>query len=293
MTERRTSWLCPACGRQVPVYVDGCRCGVARALALPGVEIAPRAHAGPGAPARMAAALVGYSPGVGWSGGRRIAAAVVFVATLGLTFAVVYAASSGEAAVAGGEARILARLDEHTTGQSASVKDTIPTFLLRPGLLGTLTAPEPQPSAAVPAPVSTSPPSTPPAGTSEVPTDLVPLSAITALSDGELRKGFCTPTLTGLIRQRFPGSYDGMADAELQKRVLAKYPEYRGRICDLPAWIGAGPHEIVKYEAVNDRPASVPTLPPWVMAGLATFVLAFISLNLYYRLIAPRLTTES
>lgn len=292
MTERRTSWLCPACGRQVPVYVDGCRCGVARALALPGVEIAPRASAGPGALSRVAAALIGYAPGLGWSGRRRIAAAVVFVAKLGLTFAAVYAASSGEAAITGGEARILARLDEHTTGQSASVKDTIPTFLLRPGLLGTLPAPEPQPSAAVPATVSTSSPSTPAAAV-DVPTGLVPLSAITSLNDGELRKGFCTPTLTSLIRQRFPGSYDGMADAELEKRVLAKYPEYRGRICDLPAWIGAGPHEIVKYEAVNHRPASVPTLPPWVMAGLATFVLALISLNLYYRLIAPRLTTAS
>ena len=48
MSERRTSWLCPACGRQVPVYVEGCRCGVARELALPGVEIAPRAEGGPG-----------------------------------------------------------------------------------------------------------------------------------------------------------------------------------------------------------------------------------------------------
>ncbi len=271
------------------MYIEGCRCGVARALALPGVEFAPREDSGPGALSHVAGVVVGYSPGLGWTGGRRVGAAALFVAKLGLTFAVVYAASSGEAAVAGGEARILARLDEHTMRQAASVKDTIPTFLLRPGLLGTLPAPAPAPAATAPAPVSAPAPSTPPAMVDDA-TDLVPLSAITALDEGELRKGFCTPTLTGLIRQRFPGSYDRMGDAELEKRVLAKYPEYRGRICDLPAWIAAGPHEIVKYEAVNDRPAIVPALPPGVMAGLATFLLAILLLNVYYRLIAPRLT---
>jgi hypothetical protein len=95
MSERRTSWLCPACGRQVPVYAEGCRCGVARELALPGVEIAPRVAEDPGAIARVAGALLGYAPGAGWSGGRRAAAAAAFVAKLGVTFAVSMMTSGG------------------------------------------------------------------------------------------------------------------------------------------------------------------------------------------------------
>ncbi len=277
------------------MYVEGCRCGVARELALPGVEIAPRAAEGPGALTRVAGALLGYAPGAGWSGGRRAAAAAAFVVKLGATFAVVYAVTSGEASVLDGEARIVARLDEHTARQSASVKDTIPTFLLRPGLLGTLPAPPaPEPHATTPAAVSASTTAAPaaPALPIEVAAELVPLSTITPLNDAELKKGYCTPTLTGLVRQRFPGSYDTMPDAELEKRVLAKYPEYRGRICDLPAWIGAGPHEIIKYEPVGRRAALMPMLPPWALAGLATLGLAFVSLNVYYRVLARRLATS-
>ena len=276
------------------MYVEGCRCGVARELALPGVEIGPRAAEGPGALTRVAGALLGYAPGAGWTGGRRAAAGAAFVVKLGVTFALVYAVTSGEASVSDGDVRIVARLDEHTARQSASVKDTIPTFLLRPGLLGTLPAPPapetPVTTPAVPASKTSAP--VVPAAPIDTIAELVPLSTITPLADAELRKGFCTPTLTGLVRQRFPGSYDTMSDAELEKRVLAKYPEYRGRICDLPAWIGAGPHEIVKDEPVGRRAALMPLLPPWALAGLVTLGLAFVSLNVDYRVLARRLATS-
>jgi hypothetical protein len=287
MSERPTSWLCPACGRQVPIYIEGCRCGVARERALPGVEVAARASDGPGPLTPIAAALVGYSPGMGWSGGRRTAAALALMAKLAITFALVYAATSGEAGAVGGEARILARLDEHTRAQATAVKDTIPTFLLRPGLLGTLPAPEATVAVALPStPASTA------VATPATEPELISLSAIKPLNETELRKGFCTPTLPSLIRQRFPGSYDAMPDAELEKRVLAKYPEYRNRICDLPAWIGAEPHEIIKYEPVATEASIMPVLPPWAMATLVTLAMALVTLNVYYRVVAPRVATS-
>ena len=43
------------------------------------------------------------------------------------------------------------------------------------------------------------------------------------------------PTLAERIRQKYPGSYDGIPDAELEKLVVAKYPQYASLVEPEPA----------------------------------------------------------
>jgi hypothetical protein len=68
----------------------------------------------------------------------------------------------------------------------------------------------------------------------------------------------------------------------LERRVIKTHPEYRQVICWLPTWIGADPHEIVKYDG-RSRPApSGGALTLGWRLGLASgFV--FLALNVYYR----------
>jgi hypothetical protein len=78
-------------------------------------------------------------------------------------------------------------------------------------------------------------------------------STIKDLSEAELQKGICSASLPLLIRQQYPGTYDGWKDADLERTVLAKHPEYRDALCILPTWIDAAPHDIVKYEITRSR----------------------------------------
>jgi hypothetical protein len=137
-----------------------------------------------------------------------VAIAIVFVATGLLTRAGEPRPRTRE------DLRVLARLDEHTKNSDRSVRNTIPTFLALKGSLGVLRDGE----------------------------------DVEFLSPDELQKGVCAPSLARLIRARYPAAYDDLTDAALERRVVAKHPEYRGVVCWLPAWIPAGPHEIVKYD---------------------------------------------
>jgi hypothetical protein len=282
MVERATSWQCPACGRQVPIYVETCRCGVLRELALPGVEFdrgAGGRGSSAGAGGSWAHRLCGYRPGVKATIPLRLFFGVFVVSSLALAGGAVLTALNRSS---GGDTRdvtILARLEDYTRAQAPTVSDTIPGFLQLPGDLGWVAhAPD------IPVALQGAPP--PAEVTDEGRRDLVAFGTITPLPEVELRKGFCTPTLATYVRQRFPGSYDAFSDADLEKRVLVKYPEYKERRCELPAWIGAGPHEIVKFEPPNGSTDSrSPSLIVWV-AALLLFEL--FGLNVYYRLLVPR-----
>jgi hypothetical protein len=87
-----------------------------------------------------------------------------------------------------------------------------------------------------------------------------------------------------LVRQEFPGYYDQIPDDKLEQAVLEKHPDYRDRLCALPAWMDVTPHDIIKYE--------MKALPPfrasaflWSALSVAAFVL-FV-LNVYYRVLVP------
>lgn len=99
----------------------------------------------------------------------------------------------------------------------------------------------------------------------------------------ELQKGYCTASLTKLVRQRYPGTYEGIPDAELEKSVLKQRPEYKGRICVFPAWITASPHTIVKYEIER----GVRVMPPsiWIWSAAIATAFGFALLVAYKQLV--------
>jgi hypothetical protein len=230
------------------------------------------------ASASWAHLICGYRPGVNATVPLRIFLGVFLVSSLALAGGAALTALNRSAGGNTREVRILARLDDYTRVQAPSVADTIPGFLQLPGDLGWVPrAPD------IPVALRDALPQA--AVTDEGRRDVVAFGAITPLPEAELRKGFCTPTLATYVRQRFPGSYDAFSDADLEKRVLVKYPEYKERRCELPAWIGAGPHEIVKFESPTATDNRSPSLIVWV-AALLLFEL--FGLNVYYRLLVPR-----
>lgn len=169
-----------------------------------------------------------------------------------------------------GIVKIVARLDEHTIKAGPEVRNTIPSFLELPGEVGILPDPvAPPPSAATPGapePGSGATPDASPPPAPEAPGDQALLiTDIKPLAETELQKGYCTSSLTALVRQRYPGTYDGMADADLEKSVLKQHPEYKGRLCVFPAWITASPHTIIKYEVERGVTAIPPSI--WIWSG--------------------------
>ena len=154
-----------------------------------------------------------------------------------------------------GNIRITARLDEYTRKSNPSVPNTIPTFLMLPGSVGIV----PSNSSAQPS-----------AGGAEAPP--IPAESVKPVNEAELKKGFCTASTTVLIRQQYPGVYDDVPDADLMKSVLKQHPEYRDRICILPVWIDATPHDIVKYETTSTSPFA---LPPRILYMASGVTLAF------------------
>lgn len=184
---------------------------------------------------------------------RRGLAVLGFVAALALVFAAVATLLQGEAPSGEGNIRVLLRLDEYTRKSNPGFGNTIPTFLMQPGLLGALSAE----AVAGPDDAANDPTAVP------VPTT----NDVRPVDETELRQGFCTSSLARLIRQQYPGFYDDMPDEELEKTVVKKRPEFKDRLCVLPVWINAGPHEIIKYEVTS----SVLTIAwRWLWAALIT-----------------------
>jgi hypothetical protein len=175
----------------------------------------------------------------------RLLQTAAFVAGLVVVFFVSVRLLPGTGDAPQGNIRIVARLDDYTRKSNPRIANTIPTFLTQPGRLGAV----PPTAAAAPEGVVADPASgEAPAAEPAAPPPVLTTHDITPVNEVELQKGFCTATLVGLIRQRYPGSYDHMPDAELEKTVLETRPEYRDRVCVLPVWITADPRDIVKYE---------------------------------------------
>jgi hypothetical protein len=143
------------------------------------------------------------------------------------------------------------RLDDFTRHSDRTVRNTMPAFLALPGDVGTLSAD----------------------GT-----------AIRDVDQNELRNVVCAPTLAVLIRQEFPGYYERIPDNQLERSVLEKHPEYRDKLCALPAWMDATPHNIVKYR-LKPLPPLRASVVLWSVFAMAAF--AIVVLNIYYRLLVP------
>src|SRR5262245_47162607 len=144
-----------------------------------------------------------------------------------------------------GVVKLVARLDEHTMKEGPQVKNAIPSFLDLPGTVGILPDPVAPPAdASAPASPATPPasPAAPPTPSGETPApeaaappvaeppsdQPILITDIKPIVETELQKGYCTASLTKLVRQRYPGTYEGIADEDLEKSVLKQHPEYKG-----------------------------------------------------------------
>lgn len=153
-----------------------------------------------------------------------------------------------------GNIHIVSRLDEFTRSADPDVENTIPAFLQQPGSVGI-----------IPADASGE------AGAAEPPA--IPVETVKPVNEAELRKAFCTPTLTRLIRQQYPGMYDDIADGDLVKQVLKTRPEYQDRVCVLPVWMPM-PRYIVKYQ-VDSQALSRLAIPRTTLMWAAGITAAF------------------
>jgi hypothetical protein len=141
------------------------------------------------------------------------------------------------------------RLDDFTRNADRSVRNTMPAFLELPGEVGALSADG---------------------------------SAIHEIDENALRNVMCASSLAALVRQEFPGYYERIPDEELERSVLEKHPDYRDRLCAMPAWMDVTPHDIIKYRLKPVSPFRM-SVVLWSMASMAGFVV--VVLNIYYRLL--------
>jgi hypothetical protein len=145
--------------------------------------------------------------------------------------------------------RTMLRLEDYTRSANSSVRNTMPPFLALPGDLGAIAADG---------------------------------QSIKQIEEHELSGVVCAPSLAVLVRQEFPGYYDQMADDKLEEAVLEKHPDYRDKLCALPAWMDVTPHDIIKYE-MKPLPAFRTSVLLWSALTVASVVM--LLLNLYYRVV--------
>jgi hypothetical protein len=156
-----------------------------------------------------------------------------------------------------GNIHIVATLDDFTQDAEAKAPNTIPAFLALPGAVGTL-------------------------GPADDPKE-----AVQAIDVDNLSQGFCTPSLTRLIRHDYPGYYDSWPDDKLERLALQKYPEMRDRVCTLSYKIEATPAGIIKYEL---KPRTLfMSLVIWLATLTITAAFTLGCMNLYYRVLVARL----
>ena len=153
---------------------------------------------------------------------------------------------------------IVSTLEAHTQN-AGSGGNAIPAFLRLPGVVGVL-----EPS-------------------------MTAQDRLKDLSDADLGTGFCTPSLAKLIRYEFPGFYENWPDDKLERVALEKYPEFQDRLCALPSQLGVSPDDVVKYR-LRDR-TIVELAILWSRTVLITLAFAMVLLNVYYRLVAMRVTS--
>jgi hypothetical protein len=240
----------------MPIHMSGCRCGFEKAVPDPPVD-ARVVHV-PAASQVVVASPAAAAP----SRARRFAFIALLVIATPVVFAVTFRVLRGDGPSRTPDSvQLLARLDEFTKTVAPKAPNSIPLFLASPGTVGVLEGDWAQ---------STEGPST---GSGLPPT-------IADISETELQKGVCSSTVTGLVREQFPGTYDKVSDADLERMVLEKHPEYKDRVCVLPAWVEAEPHNIVKYQ-FKPGPALVNQPRLFVWPSLAAVVFAAACLGAY------------
>jgi len=261
-------WKCPECGRQIPRPVEVCRCGVQRSrLEALGyhVDLSPVATVPSAAASRatssaepgLAGWLVGYRSAAHVSRAWRIVLTLLFLILVGGAGYGVVIYTHLPLPQTRENVEIVRTLEEHTK-QAGSTGNAVTSFLRLPGTVAVL---EPTMTA----------------------TD-----QLKTLSDADLQTGFCSASLARQIRYQFPGFYENWPDDKLERVALQKYPEFQDRLCVLPIQLGVSPDDVVKYRL---RPRTiVEWIILWSRTALVTGLVAMMLLNVYYRLLVPRLS---
>jgi len=108
------------------------------------------------------------------------------------------------------------------------------------------------------------------------------------MNDAELEAGFCSTSLAKQIRYQFPGFYENWPNDKLERVALEKYPEFQDRLCVIPSQLGVSPDDVVMYR-LRARTFVEWTIL-WSRTAAITGLFAMVLLNVYYRLIADRLS---
>jgi hypothetical protein len=180
---------------------------------------------------------------------RTVLMTVVAVGAIVVCTLTVWSLNRGELPRIPQNTKSMLRLDDFTRYANRTARNTMPAFLALPGDVGTLSADG---------------------------------SAINEIDENQLRNVVCTPSLALLVRQEFPGYYEQIQDDQLERAVLKRHPEYRDRLCALPAWLDATPRDIIKYQ-LKPLPPFRMSVVLWSILAVGGYVIAV--LNVYYRLL--------
>ena len=160
-----------------------------------------------------------------------------------------------------GNVHVISTLDEFTRDAGTAAANTIPAFLELPGRLWH------------PAAITDS-----------------KHEPVRAVTESDLREGFCSPSVVRHIRHQYPGFYDSWPDDTLERLALEKYPELRDRLCTLSYRIDATPVGVIKYEL---KPRTVAaSAASWLLVVAVIGAFALACLNIYYRLLVERLSSS-
>ena len=77
-------------------------------------------------------------------------------------------------------------------------------------------------------------------------------------------------TFTGAVNLLV--NYERIPDDQLEQSVLVKHPEYRDKLCAMPAWMDASAHDIIKYR-LKPQPPLRASVVLWSVFAMAAFVM--------------------
>ena len=203
--------------------------------------------------------LIGYQIDEEVSRGWRVAIkTLIALSTIALGVAMI-AITHREPVPTRGNVQILSTLDDFTHHAGPTAPNTVPAFLALPGRVGAL----------------------------EASTD--PDAPVHAIDEAELQRGFCSESVSRLIRHQYPGYYESWPDDKLERVAIEKHPEMRDQICALSYKIDATAETIIKYEL---RPRTlVASAALWLLTLAVTSAFGLGAMNLYYRVLVDRLAS--
>jgi hypothetical protein len=246
--------------------VEVCRCGVERSRLealgynldlTPIATSSSAARVGSEAAPGLAGRLVGYRSAAAVSRAWRIVFTLLFLILVGSAGYGLVTYTHRPLAPTVENIEIVATLEGHTKSAGDS-GNAITSFLSLPGIVAVL---EPTMTAK----------------------DL-----LKPMNDAELEAGFCSTSLAKQIRYQFPGFYENWPNDKLERVALEKYPEFQDRVCVLPSQLGVSPDDVVMYR-LRARTFVEWTIL-WSRTAAITGLFAMVLLNVYYRLIADRLS---